>query len=313
MAATLPLIGLSPAVAVFGAALVLYGLSNGALDLASNAHAAGVERRLKRPLMSGFHAMFSAGAIAGAGGAALLAGLDVPIEVHATVIGSLLVAALVGVAFGLARGRSNPEPMAPPAALALPHGALLGLSALAFCVLLSEGAVFDWSAIYLSSVAGAAPAVAAIGLALFQATMMIGRLFGDRLAERISPQHLVRGGAVAGIGGLGLAILLPTPATTLAGYAVLGGGLAVSFPLAMSAAARLPRISTPIAMGAVTAAGYTGFMAGPPAIGFVAEASNLRVGLSVVLVCLLGAVLLASHLRRPSPGVDDAPISRPGT
>jgi MFS family permease len=148
-------------------------------------------------------------------------------------------------------------------------------------------------------VAGAVPAVAAIGLALFQATMMIGRLFGDRLAARIQPRQLVRGGAIAGILGLGLAILVPTPITTLGGFAVLGLGLAVSFPLAMSAAARLPGVSTPIAMGAVTAAGYTGFMAGPPAIGFVAEATNLRIGLGVVLACLVGAAILAGNLRRP--------------
>ena len=297
MAATLPLIGLAPVVGLFALALVFYGLSNGALDLASNAHAAGVERRLSRQLMSGFHAMFSAGAIVGAGTAALLAGLEVPVETHAVVVGAVLGLGILGVAFVLVRSPAA-EREDVPGGLAWPRGPLLGLAALAFCVLLSEGAVFDWSAIYLSSVAGAIPAVAAIGLAVFQATMMLGRLYGDRLAERFSPELLVRSGAVAGIGGLGLAILVPTPVTTLVGYAVLGLGLAVGFPLAMSAAARLPSISTPIAMGAVTAAGYTGFMAGPPAIGFVAEASNLRVGLGVVLACLVGAAVLAANLRR---------------
>ena len=297
MAATLPLIGLAPAIAPFALALVLYGLSNGALDLASNAHAAGVERRLRRQLMSGFHAMFSAGAIAGAGTAAVLAGLEVPIETQAFVVGTLLGLGVVGVAVVIARSPAA-EREEVPGGLSWPRGPLLGLAALAFCVLLAEDAVFDWSALYLSSVAGAAPALAAIGLALFQGTMMIGRLFGDGLAERIPPDRLVRAGAIAGIGGLGLAILVPTPITTLAGYAVLGLGLAVSFPLAMSAAARLPSISTPMALGAVTAAGYSGIMGGPPIIGFVAEATSLRVGLGVVLVCLVGAAFLAANLRR---------------
>jgi MFS family permease len=296
MCVVLPVIGLAPGYAVFAAALVAYGLSNGAFDLASNAQGVIVERGAGRPLMSGFHALFSAGAIVGAGSAALLAAASVPIEVHLPVVGAAL-AIVVLVAGRRLVGHEGGDERAGPV-LAWPGRTLLGIAALAFCVLLAEGAVFDWSAVYLTSVAGAPQAVAAGSLAVFQAAMMVGRLAGDRAAARFGPAALVRTGAL--IGGIGFAgaLLAPGVPTAFAGYVLLGLGIAASFPLAMSAAARTRSVATPVALGATTASGYTGFVIGPPLIGFIAEASNLRIGLGVVLACLAAATVLAAALRR---------------
>jgi predicted MFS family arabinose efflux permease len=185
----------------------------------------------------------------------------------------------------------------PPARLALPRGPLLGFAALAFCVLLAEGAVFDWSAVYLTSVAAAPAALAAAGLAIFQAAMLVGRTVGDRLADRFRADRLVRWGTLLGVGGMLLAILLPSPITTLLGYVVLGLGIAASFPLTLSAAARIPGVAAPTAIASTTAAGYVGFVVGPPLIGLVAELSGLRIGLGVVVVVLVAATLLAGRLR----------------
>jgi MFS family permease len=296
MCLVLPLIGLAPSAVAFAAALVAYGLSNGSFDLASNARAVVVERAAGRAMMSGFHALFSAGAIVGAASAALLAAADVPIEVHLSALGVLLGLVVLVAGRALGDGELGREATGP--ALAWPGRALLGVAALAFCVLLAEGAVFDWSAVYLSTVAGATPAVAAMGLAVFQSAMMVGRLAGDRAADRVGAATLVRTGAVVGGIGFAGALLFPGVPTVLVGYFLLGLGIAASFPLAMSAAARNPRIATSIALGATTASGYTGFVLGPPLIGFVAEGTNLQIGLAVVVVCLVAAAALAPAVRR---------------
>jgi len=295
MCAVLPAIGMAPAPIVFAAALVAYGLSNGAFDLASNAQGVIVERDAGRPLMSGFHAFFSAGAIAGAGSAALVAAANVPVEIHLAAVG-LLLAVVILAAGRVLLGHEKGDEEAGPV-VAWPGRALLGIAALSFCVLLAEGAVFDWSAVYLNDVAGAPEAVAALGLAIFQAAMMTGRLAGDRAAARFGADVLVRGGAAAGGIGFAIALVAPSVPTAFLGYVLLGLGIAASFPLAMSAASRIRSVATPVALGATTAAGYTGFVVGPPLIGLIGEATSLRMGLGVVLACLAAAVLLASSLR----------------
>lgn len=300
MSAVLPFIGLAPGFLSFATALICYGVTNGALDLASNAQAADVERRVARPMMSGFHALFSAGAIAGAGSAAALAALDVPVEVHLSAVGAVLALAFLAACPALLADLPH-DPAARARALALPPAPLLALGALAFCVLLAEGAIFDWSAIYMNSVAHANLAMSAIGLAVFQGAMMLGRLRGDWAAVRLGPRLVVSGGAALGVAGLLLALLVPTVLTSLAGLFLLGLGLAAAFPLTLSRAARMPGVPTPTALAATTAAGYTGFMAGPPLIGFIAELTNLRVGLGVVVVCLVLAVALAGRLGGTAP------------
>lgn len=302
MMVVLPLIGWASTQVWFAAALVAYGVTNGALDLASNAQAVGVERHARRSMLAGIHAFFSAGAIVGAGTAALLAAAGVPVEIHLTATAVLSALVVIAVAPALS---SDPPSVSTGPAVALPRGPLLGLGALAFCVLLAEGAVFDWSAVYLSSVAGAGPAVAAVSLAVFQLTMTIGRLLGDRLAVTVGAVRLVRWGALAGIVGLGGAIVLPNVPSALIGFAILGLGLASAFPLTLSAAARTSRVPTPTALAATTASGYTGFMVGPPLIGFVAELTDLRVAMCVVIACLALAMLLSGRLR--SGGVEPTP------
>ena len=295
MAATLPAIGWSPGYPAFVAALLVFGLGNGAFDVASNAQAVGLERRGDRSILSGIHAFFSGGAIVGAASAALLVAGQVPVGIHLPAVGVVIGLTLLLVAGGLLQDERAPEP---PARLALPRGPLLGFAALAFCVLLAEGAVFDWSAVYLTSVAAAPAALAAAGLAIFQAAMLVGRTVGDRLADRFRADRLVRWGTLLGVGGMLLAILLPAPITTLLGYVVLGLGIAASFPLTLSAAARTPGVPAPTAIASTTAAGYVGFVVGPPLIGLVAELSGLRIGLGVVVVVLVAATLLAGRLRR---------------
>lgn len=290
-------VAFAQALGPLAAAMVLIGVGSGLLDVAMNVHGLTVEGSLGRPILSGLHAAFSLGALGGAAVGGLVAGLGIGVVVH------LGVVAAVGAALVVGAGRL----LLPPGADAVPEGpmfaaptrglVLVGLFAL--CVLLSEGAVSDWSAIYINDEVGAAEGTAAGGLAAFSLTMAIGRLAGDRLNERFGAVSLARAGGSLAALGIGTALLADAPGWAIAGFGLAGLGLSALFPLALrAAAARGDNAGTAVA--AVSAMGYVGFLAGPPAIGGVAELFSLRGALLLpVALCALAAGL-ARRVRAPA-------------
>ncbi len=278
--------------------LFLTGFANGLLDVAMNIHGLTVERRLGRPILSTLHACFSFGALFGAalGGLVAGAGLEVPVHLPATAaLGALTI--LVARRY-LLDSSADAAPEGPM--FAVPSRALVLVGVFAFCVLMSEGAVNDWAAVFLANEVGTGEATAAAGLAAFSLTMAIGRLYGDRLNERIGAVRLARaGGALAAL-GIGTAILTDVTAVALAGFASAGFGLAALFPLALRAAAARGEVEGP-SVAAVTASGYLGFLAGPPVIGGLAELAGLRAGLLFVVAGCLVAAALAPKVRTPRP------------
>ena len=194
----------------------------------------------------------------------------------------------------------------PPSADAAPDGPrfvrptrpLLVVGAFAFCVLLSEGAVNDWTTVYLDDDLDASEGLAAAGLAAFSLAMGVSRLAGDRLTTAFGAVLLARVGAGLAAVGIGLAIASPWPGGAIAGFAAAGVGLAALFPLAVRAAAERGELAGP-SVSAVSAIGYCGFLAGPPAVGGLAEVAGLRAGLALVAVLCCVAALLAGALRAP--------------
>jgi MFS family permease len=280
-----------------GLTLSLLGLSAGAMDVAMNAQGAEVEHRARKPMMSGFHAMFSVGGMFGAavGGGLAKAGISVAAHFLAAsvvyllivlaVIPSLLPAGADGHS-GRARFRLTP--------------AILGLSAISFCFFLSEGAVADWSALYLAHSLGAGPAQAASGYAFFSAAMAAGRLLGDTLRSRFGAVSLVRNGSLLAASGLALALVVARTPTALFGFTLVGFGCSIIVPIAFAAAGRLSQSQTPSALPTVVASGYFGLFVGPPLIGMVAEAVTLRWALFlVVALCLAGAALAGAAAAPP--------------
>src|SRR4051812_42117820 len=182
--------------------------------------------------------------------------------------------------------------------------ALLG--ALAFACLLCEGAAADWSALYVHESLGASAAVAALAYAAFSITMTAGRLAGDRLTERLGPVALVRRGALVATIGLGAALVAGAPAAALVGFACLGAGLATIIPAVFRAAGNATEQAGP-ALAAVSTPGYLGFLAGPPLIGALADATSLPAALALLpaLAALLalaaGAVAPARSAPRAEP------------
>jgi MFS family permease len=278
------------------AAAVAFGCGFGAMNVALNGHGIAIERRMGRPILSGLHAGFSAGGLAGAGVGALVAGAGVSAAVHLAVAAGAMALLLAAAAPGLALPDSDHVPE--PAPLARPKRSLLVLGTIAFCCLLCEGAAADWSAVFLRDVTSAGPAIAAMGYFAFSAAMASGRLAGDRLVLRLGPRSLVRAGAALGAVGLGTALLVRTPATAIAGWAVLGAGLSTIVPITFRAAGQASTSSTSAGVAAVSTIGWLGFLTGPPVIGFISTtASSLAVGLALVVAAAAGIALLANRVQ----------------
>ncbi len=308
----LPLPALAPTPVLFALALAVAGAFMGSLDVAMNAQGVAVERRVGHPILSSFHGTFSVGAGLGAllgGGAVALA--IVP-ALHLAVVAAVLLlvvlplsARLLGADPAAAGARPSPGDAAGAPARRVPlTPALLSLGAIAFAVLLAEGSMIDWSAIYLRGVAGPEAeraGVGALGYAAFSMMMAAGRFAGDRVVARVGPPALLRGSALLGAGGLALGLLAGTPAAAIAAFAVLGLALSTVVPVVFSAAGRAlpagaaapgPDGAGP-AISVVSTIGYLGFLAGPPLIGLVAEAVGLPVALGGVAALVALIPLLA--------------------
>lgn len=284
LAATLVLPGLADSGATLFAALFVVGVGSGALDVAMNAQGIEVERRLGRPILSGLHGLWSIGLGLGAALAALAAALDAdPLE-HFAVVATLLVVASLVVLRGLLAAQrperaTDAEPHV-PVRWTLPV-VLLGV--IAFCSFAAEGAASDWSAVYMTQELGSSEALGALAFFAFAVTMAAARFAADPLRGRLGGTALVRGGSLLAAAGLGLGLAVHEPAAGIAGFALLGLGLAAVVPIAFSAAGDLEPRATGRLVGRVATLGYVGTVAGPVMIGWLAEATSLRVALFLVV------------------------------
>ena len=288
----------TPAFAPSFAALVMstaaIGLTTGILDVTINMQGVAVERRLPRPILSGLHAAFSLGMLGGALAAGAAAWAGASPRAHLLAIGILCVVVTLAVRSSLLPAGADAAAGGP--VFARPSKALAGLGAIAFCALLAEGAIGDWSAIHLAQTLQASDGTAVAGLAAFSATMTIGRLFGDRITQRLGTVSHLRGGAVVAAAGIVLAATAQTVPVAVAGFALAGIGLSALFPLMVRAASDRAGDSPGPAIAAVSTAGYGGLVTGPPLVGFLAEATSLRLALAGVLglLCLTAAALAST-------------------
>ncbi len=278
--------------------LFVFGAFHGSMDVAMNAWAAEVEQAYRKPVMSSFHAMWSLGAGLGA-----LSGYGA-VQMGLTVMQHFLLAGGVVVALALALSwvhwSSRKAAAHGGAVFALPSGALILVGFTALCGALGEGAVADWSAIFLRDVTGAAESIAALGYAVFSVTMVAIRLAGGFVIARFGPVATARfGGVCAALGVLGV-VSAGEAGLALAGFALMGVGYAVIMPLAFSRAANDPHVPPGRAIASVATLGYGGLLIGPPLIGFLAEMLTLRLAFTALLPLAVLIALLSGALR-PAP------------
>lgn len=299
LAASVSLPPLMPGALSLALVLVVLGAANSVMAVALNTQAAAVERRMRRPIMAGLHALYSLGGLVGAAAGGLAAGRGVAPGAHLAAAGVFIGGAALLVAPRLIRPHMDGAAGGP--AFARPTRPLLLLGLVAFCVLLGEGAVADWSTVYMRDVTRAGPGLAAAGFAAFSLMMAAGRFAGDALTLRLGPALVVRGGAVSAAAGIALAAGQSHPWTAVVGFGLVGAGLSTIFPAVLTATGRVQGTSPSSAIAAVSSIGYMGFLAGPPLIGFVAEAISLRGGIAVVGVASVLIVALGGIFPGPAP------------
>lgn len=286
---TLPLLALAPCAIGLAAALFAFGAAAGAMDVAMNAQAVFVEDMHGRSLMSSFHALFSAGGMFGATLGGFAAARGVPPRIHFFMAAAAFLLLTVVSARGLAEDhRHAPAPVLS----GIPRRAL-ALAAVAFIFFLTEGAIADWSAIYLREFLAAGPGTAAMAYALFSVVMTVGRLGGDPVIDWLGTVRTLRVFSLIAAAGLALVVLAQNLPIAFTGFALVAAGCCVIVPVAFAAAGRVPGISKGVGLAGVTGAGYFGLLAGPPMIGFTAQWTNLRLALLLLVALTACTTLLA--------------------
>ncbi len=290
----LPLPGFVAGGAWLAGVLLLVGAAAGSLDVGMNARASRFEQDAGRAVMSSFHAAFSLGGLLGT---VLVAGCE---AAGAGVRGGLLLAAAAVAGCVVAHAVLDPEPAmggqdpGVPRAGRLSRG-LLGIGVLCLLAFLTEGAVADWSGVFLRDAAGFGALAGASGYAAFSAAMIAARLWGDRWVRRFGPRMVLQAGA--GVAAVGVALAMAVPATGAVGFGLVGLGGANVAPILFSAAGRAgPAASTGIA--AVATLGYAGMLVGPPIIGGVAEFAGLRLALGALVGAMLVIAAFARRIAR---------------
>jgi MFS family permease len=278
--------------------LFLFGAANGAMDVAMNALAVEVETFVGKPIMSSFHGMWSIGGLTGAGVGALFAKQDISPQLHLLIVASVLTVALLVARHWLPPSQPHASPES-VAHFALPERAMLGLSGIIFCAFLIEGAMADWSAVLLHDSLKTTAASAALGYAAFSLAMTSMRFAGDRLVIQWGAVRLLRCTNVVGALALAAALWVQHVGLTMVAFALIGFGMATVAPLVFGAAARRSRHGAGHGIAAMATAGYGGFLVGPPLVGWLAQASSLRLALGVLAILALAITALAHHVREP--------------
>ncbi|WP_435053395.1 MFS transporter [Kitasatospora phosalacinea] len=290
-------------VLALGAVLLLFGAGYGAANVAMNSAAVDLVAELRRPVMPSFHAGYSLGGLLGAAVGGLLAGrISAAWSLAAAAALGLAVTAVAGTALlrapaALPRPSTAATATTAPAARPSRHArllvVLLGLTAL--CTAYGEGALADWATLHLTDDVHASAATAAAGYASFAFAMTAGRLSGTWLSERLGQTRVMLLGGLTACAGMATAALAPSVPLALAGFVLVGLGLANVFPLAIAQAGAA---AGPQGVATASTLGYAGMLIGPPVIGFLADALSLPAALLTVAASSALAGLLALTVRR---------------
>jgi MFS family permease len=289
--AALLLLPITPNIASTAFTLFVFGGAIGAADCVANVQAVIVERASGRAMMSGFHGCFSVGGLVGAAGVALLltSGFSVGTATLAAVALALIVTGMA-VPGCLTYGGEAGQ------AFAIPRSAILLLGIFALIAALTEGAVLDWSAVFLSGTKAMAVEHAGAGYVVFALVMTFGRLFGDIVVNSLGSRKVIAIGAILSAAGLLIAVAAPTWHISLVGFALVGAGVSNLFPVLVSMCARQKIVPENIAVPAVLTLGYAGILMGPAIIGFLANFIALTGTFVILAIMLLGISITARRI-----------------
>lgn len=294
-AVVLALLGLAGSTTQLMAGLVFFGLAANMANISVNTQAVGVEALYDKSIMASFHGVWSLAGFMGAAIGTLMIGYGVAPLVHFLCITAAVALGILLMRPYLLPTDAGQDPNQP--VFVLPDKSLLLLGVLAFCSLLCEGTMFDWSGVYFSKVVKAQNAWAGVGFTAFMSTMAAGRFVADSFTDRFGRQRTLQLSGLFTAAGLLLAVLLPTLVPATMGFMLVGVGVSSVVPLVYGAAGRSTVMSPGMALAAVSTVGFAGFLLGPPLIGLVAGATSLRVSFAIIALMGVCVTVLATRAR----------------
>ena len=283
---------------VFGLAILFFimGLTAGMLDVSMNSQAVIVEKIHEKPIMTSFHALFSIGMVAGAFCGAFFIKLETTLFIHLAVIVFISLAGAAWARYHLIHDKPKEKEVDGPA-FRLPNAAMVSIGLIAFCCMLGEGAMADWSTNYMENIALASPALAPLGLSAFALAMTIGRFFGDSARLKFGDRKLMVMCGIISTLGISITLLVSNPYSVIVGLFVVGIGLSSIVPIAYSIAGNSINLPPGVGLAMVTTVGYSGFLFGPPIIGLIANWQSLRIALMLVAILFVLMTILSARYK----------------
>jgi MFS family permease len=270
-----------------------FGLLGNMCNISVNTQAVGVEALYGRSIMASFHGIWSLAGFSGATIGTLMVSANIPTVYHFIIICIASLLLLVCVQrFTLDKDGTHPD----QPIFARPDAGLLKLGLIAFSCMACEGTMFDWSGVYFQQVVEAPKDLVALGYAVFMGTMATGRFIGDRIVTRFGRKIVLQASGIVITIGLLTSVLFPTLVPATIGFFLVGFGVSSVIPLVYSSAGKSKTLSPGVALAAVSTIGFLGFLLGPPVIGFIAHASNLRWSFTLIALLGLGTTFLASSV-----------------
>lgn len=280
-------LGLAPSLPLLIAGLLCFGLAANLINISNNAQALIVQKSYGKVIMASFHGLWSLAGFFGAALGALALWLKLSISSHFMIISGVVFILLLISFQHLVE--ENGKPAGQKFVFRKPDKHLMKLGLIAFCGLLCEGCMFDWSGVYFKQVIQAEEAFIATGYMAFMGMMAFGRLISDKFTNRYGSRSIIQVSGVLIFSGLLLAVLIPNIVFGIVGFILVGAGTSSVIPLTYNEVGKTNTFPSGIALALVSTIGYFGFMLGPPLIGFVADIINLQA--SFTLVAIVGLTI----------------------
>jgi len=287
-------IGVSGSAEQVAGSLLLFGFFANLLNISMNTQAVAVEKLYQKRLLASFHGLWSLAGFAGAAIGGWMIGKAIPPVQHFTLVAAGFLITIALCASRLIKKDERTSAKVP--FLALPDKALLGLGLIAFCSMMVEGAMFDWSGIYMTNVVQVDSELTGIGYTTFMIAMAGMRFLADGLTGRFGLKRILQLSGILTSIGLLLTVIQPQLPTSVFGFLLIGMGVSSVVPMVYSAAGKSKTMAAGTAITAVSSLGFMGFLIGPPAIGFIAEALSLRGSFLSLTIMSVAVVILSSYL-----------------
>ena len=304
-ALTLPLIGLAPNLWVIAPVLILFGMLGNIMNISLNTQALGLENQLGKSILASFHGVWSMAGFTGAGLGAGMIFLSFSPAAHYVVVALLsILMILLSQKFVINDKQAAGEEGG--LVLRKPDSLLLRVGLISFLGMMAEGCMFDWSGVYFKKIVEAEPELVSLGYVCFMGAMASGRFVTDKAINRYGKIPVLQVSGILIFLGLLLAVLFPSLYTAALGFLMVGFGVASIVPVAYGIAGRSKLYSPSVALAMVSTLSFFGFLVGPPLIGFIAEAFNLKISFALIAINGLGILLLTSFSKQVFDGQENS-------